>query len=145
MNDGDELQELWLSQPGETGVPDFGLLDDVAVPVPSPLAVRWPHILAFLLWAWLFGHQLPSATGRLEVAGVWGGLAAVVTGLPLVAFNRPRPVDSPADESVAAYRERLAREYLRQAHSYNRVVFAAIILMFLAAALIQSAETNILP
>ncbi len=137
MNDRDELQELWLSQPVKTGVPDFGLLDDVAVPVHFPFANRLPHVFVFLLWAWFFGHQLTSAGGWLEVAGIWGGLAAAFVGLLLVAFSRPRPVDSPADESVAAYRARLAREYLRQARSYNRVVFMAMIPMFLAAALVQ--------
>jgi len=128
MNDGVDFRKLWQSQPIKKGqgtsVPRFGLLEDMTVPVFTPLA-PWRRV-SYALWstciAWSFwrdGH----GPGWLHQAAGWTALIVGLTGVVLALAQRDRTHEPRPEEDIQSYRTALVTEFGRQFRIERRILF----------------------
>jgi len=119
MNDADDFRELWQSQTVANGqstkVPRFGLLEDLTVPVFTPLS-PWRRV-SYALWAaciaqsfWRDGH----GPGWLHQTAGWTALVVGIAGIVLALAQRDRTHDPQPEESLQSYRMALRSEFERQ-------------------------------
>lgn len=137
MEDRDELQGLWQSQPViYTGdVPRFGLIDDLTAPVYFPMsrAMRWSTAAAFFFIAAMNFLDLRRGLSGLELASAW----AVEVFLVVAIFVLLLPLRSgrqapPADASIVEYRSAIAREFIRQSTVERRLYLPIYILIWVS-------------
>jgi hypothetical protein len=131
VDEHDELQGLWQSQPVNAGgAPRFGLVEDLTAPVSYPMsrAVRWSNAAGLLLmssnaWRDMRPGITPFelTTAQVAFAACMGG--AIILLLPLGGQPQQLP---PADATVAEYRTAMAREYIRQSSVERRVYLPAL-------------------
>jgi hypothetical protein len=119
MTEDNDLRDLWQSQPAGSGldvrVPQFGLLEDLTVPVFAPLSpwrrgsyAAWAVGVAGLAWRDRHGP------GTLHAVLVWMVFAAAVAGIVFALAQRDRSPDPKPEETLVAYRKAMRAEFDRQ-------------------------------
>jgi hypothetical protein len=128
MNDANEFRELWQSQPVERGpgvrTPQFGLLEDMTVPVFAPLS-PWRRV-SYALWsaciAWSFWREGHGPGWLHQVTG-WTALIVGLAGVYLALAQRDRTHEPRPEEDIQSYRTALVNEFERQFRAERRILF----------------------
>lgn len=127
MNIDSDFRELWQSQPVEKGpgarMPQFGLLEDLTVPVYAPLS-PWRRV-SYAVWSislisfyWRAGH----AAAWLHRATGWTALIVGLAGAALALLQRDRTHQPQPEESLHSYRTALVNEFERQFKIERRIL-----------------------
>lgn len=145
MDERDELQALWQTQPVDRSeAPRFGLIEDMTAPTTYPLSreMRWGNAVGLLLMAFHGRQVLRESSSSFELATAWLMLGACVAGaialfLPIGGKAREMPA---ADASVSEYRHAMALEFMRQTRVERRIYMPVFGVMWLSMILRVTAE-----